>query len=80
MKFQLIQGNFESKDALEILTKMVQVKIKFHEEKIDNSLQVEDIKMREKKIRKLQNDLSEVRSLLMKKGGTSSLSGEIEII
>lgn len=61
MNIQLIEGQFSQQDALELITQMVHVKIKFHERKISNSLNEEDIKARENKIKRLQKELYELR-------------------
>ncbi len=61
MNIQLIQGKFSEKDALEIITKIVQIKIKFHEDKIHSLTGEEDLKMREKRIKQLQSELKQVR-------------------
>ena len=58
MNLQLIQGQFNSKEAIDIIT---HVKIKFHENKINSGSSEEDIKYRESKIKKLQKDLYEFR-------------------
>lgn len=76
---QLINGNFSQAEAIELLTKMVQVKVAFHESKIDASLNEDDIKMREKRIIQLQNDLKEARETMSEKGETCSLKAEIMI-
>ena len=62
MDIQLIQGKFSAKDALEILTQMIHVKIKYHENKIQQSSNEEDLKMREMKIKRLQKDLFEAKN------------------
>ena len=62
MDIQLIQGKFSAKDALDILTQMIHVKIKYHENKIQQSSNEEDIKMREIKIKRLQKDLFEAKN------------------
>lgn len=62
MKIQLIEGEFNSNDALELITQMMQVKIKFHENKISNTEIEEDIKARETKIISLQRNLFELRN------------------
>ncbi len=54
MDIQLIQGVFSSEDAISLIGQMIQVKIKYHENKIENGCQEEDIKAREQKIKKLQ--------------------------
>ena len=79
MKIQLIEGHFSAKDAIEIITQMIHVKIKFHENKIDNSNNEEDVKMREKKIHLLQKNLFEVRKMIELKGEGVSLNSEILI-
>jgi hypothetical protein len=62
MKLQLITGEFETKDALDLIKQMIEIKIKFHEGKIKEDSNEEDIKSREKKIKRLQDELYELRS------------------
>lgn len=62
MKLQLITGEFETKDALELIKQMIDIKIKFHEGKIKEDSNEEDIKSREKKIKRLQDELHDLRS------------------
>ncbi len=64
MNIQLIEGEFKSNDALDLITQMIQIKIKFHENKIGKSETEEDIKGREAKIKRLQNDLFELRNMI----------------
>ncbi len=64
MKLSLLKGSFSKKEIETLVTELVQVKIKFHEEKIRNSDEEETIKMRENRIIKLQNELKELRSFL----------------
>lgn len=66
--FKLINGRFESQDAMEILTQITHVKIKFHENKILATSSEEDIKMRESRIRELQKTLMEIRQFVQKGG------------
>lgn len=61
MNIELINGQFNINDAIELITKMIQLKVKYHENKIDNSTSEEDIKFREAKIKNLQNQLFEFR-------------------
>ena len=77
MKIQLIEGHFDAQDAIEIIAQMIHVKIKFHENKIDNANNEEDVKMREKKIHLLQKNLFEVRKMIELKGEGVSLNSEI---
>jgi len=79
MKIQLIEGSFSQQEALELLTQLVHVKIRFHEQKIEHSDLEEDIKMREKRIKQLQQDLYEVRQLLNQKAGRFNINAGITI-
>jgi len=47
MNKQLIQGIFLANDALGIIEKMIAIKIQYHENKINNTSNEEDIKNRE---------------------------------
>jgi capsule polysaccharide export protein KpsE/RkpR len=79
MKITLIQGQFNSRDAVSIITKMIDVKIKFQEEKIKNSDSEEDVKMRETRIKSLQKELYDSRKLIEANGESISLQSEINI-
>lgn len=57
MELSLIQGRFRKQDAIDILTRMVHVKISFHESRIQESSNEDDIKFRESKIKQLQREL-----------------------
>lgn len=60
----LIDGNFENNDAFELLSALVDAKIRFHEKKISASHNEEDVKMRERRIQKLQLDLMNIQESL----------------
>ena len=64
MNIQLIQGEFSQSDALDIITQMIHIKIKYHENKINRDSDEADIKSRENKIKKLQKELFEVRNYI----------------
>lgn len=76
MKIQLIHGKFEAQEALELVSKLIHAKIKFHESRITNACSEEDIKMRESKIKFLQKDLYEAR-LYMSSQQIINLESEI---
>ncbi len=73
----LIQGKFNPKDALDIITQMVHVKIKYHEGKINNTNNEEDNKFREAKIKQLQRDLFEIRKYIENGGTKINIQSEI---
>ncbi len=76
MNLQLIQGEFSSNDAIEIITQMVHFKIKYHENKINSHSNEEDIKTSEAKIIRLQKELFEFRKTINSK----TISVKVEAI
>lgn len=62
MNIQLIDGEFSQTDALSIISDMIQVKIKYHEGRIGKHSNEEDVKYIESKIKRLQNNLHELRT------------------
>ncbi|MFN5136218.1 MAG: hypothetical protein ACK5DG_12960 [Chitinophagaceae bacterium] len=79
MSITLIDGHFNSKEALDLLTHIIHVKIKFHESKIAQLDNEEDIKMREKRVMQLQKDLYEVRKMMEEGKKSYSLHAELQI-
>ena len=79
MVLNLIKGNFTTKEAQELITELIHVKIKFHENKIKLADQEEEIKMREKRIKQLQKELYEVKNYIDRKKESISLFGEINL-
>ena len=79
MNIQLIHGQFTTKDAIDIITKMIHVKIAFHENKITGNCTEEDIKFSETKIKRLQNELFEMRKHIEAKGKEVAIQSTIEI-
>ena len=79
MNIQLIQGNFNAKDALAIITQMIHVKIKYNESKISSNNNEEDIKFREAKIKRLQKDLFDIRNFILDSGGKINIQSEIQL-
>lgn len=64
MTIKLIQGEFNPKEALDLITQMIHIKIKYHENKIGKNSNEEDTKYRESKIKSLQKELYEVKNNL----------------
>lgn len=79
MNITLIDGHFQSKEALELLTKVIHVKIKFHEDKIAQLDIEEDIKMRENRVKELQKDLYVIRKMMEQGKKSYGLHAELEI-
>lgn len=64
MQLTLIDGTFSAADAQELITRLVQVKIRFHEEHIHLGSSEEDVNMREQRISRLQQELTDFRAQL----------------
>ncbi len=64
MNIQILDGEFKSNEAIQLITQMIHIKIKYHENKISLSQLEEDIKARETKIKRLQKDLYEFRNTI----------------
>ena len=64
MHIQLIQGRFTAKEAMDMITEMIHVKVRYHESKITSTSNEEDIKHRETKIKRLQQELFETTKAL----------------
>lgn len=79
MTLQLIDGHFEANEAIDLISQMIQVKIKFQENKIANCKSEEDVKMRENKIKTLQNQLLEARKFIEGQTGYIEMSSEINL-
>ena len=79
MDITLIQGSYAPAEALELVSKMIAEKIKFQESKINKSSNEEDIKMRETRIKTLQNEFSAIKSAMNNRAGLISINSTIEI-
>jgi len=77
MTIQLIKGEFQVDDAIELITKMVQIKIKYHERKIHSQMNEEDIKSREGKIKNLQRELFEMKEYIKQAGDKIAIISHI---
>ena len=79
MKMQLINGQFNASEAIDLLSQMTQVKIKFLENKILNSHNEEDIKSKESKIIRLQNAMSDLKQHILKGKPDLKIVAEVEV-
>lgn len=79
MQIPIIQGQFNAKDAADIISKFIEIKIKYHEGKIKTDSSEEDIKYRETKIKTLQNYMKETRQFLLLKENNIVMEAIINI-
>lgn len=73
MQVKLADGVFYSGDAATIIRGMIEVKIKFHEDKISRLSNMEEIKMREQRIKELQRIQSKIQDWLKVHGEQTNL-------
>lgn len=62
IELQLIKGRFNKTEAFDLVSQMVNIKIRYHEDKIRWAEKEEDIKMRENRIKQLQKELFEFKN------------------
>ncbi len=79
MNIQLIQDEFDSNDALELIAQIVHVKIKYHELKKNIDTSENNIKRRETKINRLQKELFELRKTIHSKTNGVKIEAIIKI-
>jgi hypothetical protein len=79
MNINLINGEFNSKEAFELISKMIMIMIKYHEGKITSGIDIEDLKHREAKIKRLQDELNEFKSFINQHKETISIESIIQI-
>ena len=79
MNLKIIEGHFSNTDAITLISQMIEVKIKFHEQKIGSHTNFEDIKMRENRIKKLQHDLTLVNNYLKNNKGNVGINCDLSL-
>ena len=81
MELQLIKGCFELNEAVGLITKLVETKIKYLENKISihDSVSEEDIKMVEKRIIELQNHLKQLREQILQQNKSVEINATIAV-
>ena len=73
IKVNIADGVFYSGDAASIIRGMIEVKVKFHEDKISRLSNLEEIKMREQRIKELQRMQSKIHDWLKAHGEQTNL-------
>lgn len=79
IQLNLINGSFSQQEAIDLLSQMVKTKISFHENKIANSQNEEDIKMREQRIKQIQLEWEETRKQLSTTLGRININNQIAV-
>lgn len=80
MNIPLIKGSFSKAEAIDLLSQIMLVKIRYYENKIDKDLSEEDIKMRETLIKQIQQDYINARQAILSGKNNCVLDAEINII
>lgn len=73
IRVNLANGVFYSGDAASIIRGMIEVKVKFHEDKISRLSNIEEIEMREQRIKELQRMQSKIQEWLKAHGEQANL-------
>lgn len=79
MNFELINGTFTRQEAIDLITRLINVKIKFHERKIETISDEAEIRNREQRIKELQRDLYELTKNLESRGEYISIKSDIKL-
>jgi len=79
MNVKLIQGSYTPKETIELMHELIQVKIRFNEDKIGQSSSEEDIKRREERIKALQHELATVKNQLKNRHDRIEIMATVEI-
>lgn len=79
MELKLISGSFDKNDAIELISQLINVKMRFHENKINMTQSMDDIKAREKRIIQLQNEMRGCIEALKNIDGKVSMMSQIKI-
>ncbi|WP_051408540.1 hypothetical protein [Sediminibacterium sp. C3] len=79
MQINLIQGQFSAAETAALIEQMLQIKITFHENKISVFSSEEEIKFRETKIKRLQEELASFRKQMHQQEGSFHLEAVCNI-
>jgi hypothetical protein len=79
MQINLTQGYYSSKETTTIITKMVDLIIKFEEDKIKTAVNEAAASIRGQKIKQLQKNLYELRDFVEKQKGNISILCRMEV-
>lgn len=79
MDLPLIDGVYPRQDAIDLLTEMVALKIRYHERQLQQGQDVEDTRHREARIRRLQEALHAAREHIQQAGSLVSLNSSVHI-
>lgn len=79
MNIQLIKGSFNTAEAIELVTQLINVKIQFHENKISKTHSEEDIKMREGRIKQLYKELYDARKHILSQNKNIAMESQIAL-
>lgn len=79
MKIELLKGEFNATDAIELIAQMIHIKIKYHEKKINSQINEEDSISRETRIKQLQKELIELRKMINSKTQSVKVEAIIKV-
>jgi len=80
MKINLTQGIYSSKESTTIITKMIDLIIKYEEDQIKKSMSEEDAFLRNERIKLLLRDLYESRDFIERQKGNISINCQMDLL
>jgi hypothetical protein len=80
MEFPLITGSFTPTEAIDLLSRLADVKIRFHEDKISKAASEEDISMREARIKVLQDHLAEAKAAILAESSLVTINCMVRLL
>lgn len=80
MKINLTQGIYSSKESTTIITKMIDLIIKYEEDQIKKSMNEEDAFLRNERIKLLLRDLYESRDFIERQKGNISINCQMDLL
>lgn len=75
----LVEGTFALHQAIALVTELYDVKIRFHESMIQGNTMEEDVKMRERKIKSLQETRAHLIARIKSSGNVVAIRSDIEL-
>lgn len=77
-RLQLLHGTFSAQEALSLITQLIHQKIRFHEAKMEQCSNQEQVRAHANRIVELQRDLYTAKEYIDKKRTRITLEGNIE--
>lgn len=75
----ILDGSFEPAEGIELIRMMLRIKIQYHENKIQKDSTEEDVKMRERRIKQLQEEMDRLNQIAAGSTLPLQIHGQVSI-